>query len=344
MQIAGARIKVEKPIEKSHNDNPFNASNGNYPNMMQQNLNRPPNFDPRRPPPNFAPAPPPPFNAWDYRSHYPGLPEPKKFPWMNQNQNKTGNPQLTNTNYQNQNNAFKTELDMNFYVDASTKICLELSKGIEKPTEFVSVLNEIYSKKGLPTIDIPNHFLDSSRNKFLQDKKNLIKETIATPNPFSASSSMPTSPELTQLISSSSAPLPPSTPIPQPEHCRINNTTTTSMSVSTPPNMSPHASSSHILTPALSLSSATPSPSPSTQFLHVQNSPVHNMFQNSIQHSIPNPIALYYPNSSASLTNREFTDANSYMISKYKPDSSNMTITKMPPITNLITSQSPDFS
>ena len=60
-------------------------------------------------------------------------------------------------------------------------MCSALSTGFENPAEFVSVLNEMYSKRGLPTIDIPDHYLDASRNKYLQ-VNNITPPIQTTPN------------------------------------------------------------------------------------------------------------------------------------------------------------------
>ena len=103
-------------------------------------------------------------NRWlNYDEHFPGLRAGTPHVW----ETTTGNPLSQNHNGQSV-QAFKNEHDLKFYIEASTSICHKLSTGIEKPTEYVSVLNEIFSNKGLPTIDIPNHYLESSRIKFVQ--------------------------------------------------------------------------------------------------------------------------------------------------------------------------------
>ena len=71
-------------------------------------------------------------------------------------------------------------------------MCSALSTGFENPVEFVSVLNEMYSKKGLPTIDIPDHYLDASRNKYLQ-VNNITPPIQATPNIPAPNSPIPPS-------------------------------------------------------------------------------------------------------------------------------------------------------
>ena len=169
--------------------------------------------------PTFRPPPP----ALHHDREFPGLPMGTPFPWENKPKTtSTGNPHLQENNGITPNHVFKNEHDMKFYIDTSMNLCLKLSAGIEKPEEYVSVLNEMYSNKGLPTIDVPNHYLITSRNKYLQEKSILLdplsppsqslpNNTTSLTSTLSSTSSTPvTSPILTSSLTSTSS-LPPLT-------------------------------------------------------------------------------------------------------------------------------------
>ena len=195
--------------------------------------------------PTFRPPPP----ALHHDREFPGLPMGTPFPWENKPRTtSTGNPHLQENNSITPNHVFKNEHDMKFYIDTSMNLCLKLSVGIEKPEEYVSVLNEMYSNKGLPTIDVPNHYLITSRNKFLQEKsilfdplsppsQSLPNNTTSLTSTLSSTSSTPvTSPTLaSSLTSTSSLTLSP-TP---PSQTSQNNHIQKSPLTSTPPKHRP---------------------------------------------------------------------------------------------------------
>ena len=172
IQIADSRIKCEKTIQKPR-QNSLHPSQRPTPSAHHP-AGRGPAYQERHTRPsqhlqshqsstNHS-------NRWsNYDEHFPGLPPGTPHAWETQNRStSTGNPRSLNPNGESVQPTFKNEHDLKFYVEASISICHKLSTGIEKPSEYVSVLNEMFRNKGLPTIDVPNHYLESSRTKFVQ--------------------------------------------------------------------------------------------------------------------------------------------------------------------------------
>ena len=98
-------------------------------------------------------------------SSWPSLPRPTPYTWQN--------PVTASTTGDARPHEFRTsgikcksESEVKAIIEATTSICKILSTGLENQVVFVSVVNEILSKYGIPTIEVPKHFLEYSRNKF----------------------------------------------------------------------------------------------------------------------------------------------------------------------------------
>ena len=296
LQLFGFRIETEKPLEKDkngnviHNPSHYHPNGGNTAQGHQQSS-----------PPSTTP------HVWSLNNiTWPRLPIPTPFRGepTHMHPGNTDRPRFDNAFGQVSQPIFRNRAESDFYVEATATICMKLNEGLDRPGNYVNMLNTLYRAKGLPMIDIPNDLLISSRNIFEQ-KNNIHQHPIPSspPHPPSNLSSLPQTNLTPHTPSSPTHSLPNISLSPQTVHITNSPSTATTSALLTPTHPLPNLSYPASITASThSTPTHTPQTSPRTTPTNSPSLTLSNITPNCINRPI-----YIITNQSADLTKFTFS-------------------------------------